>query len=125
MRRLLFPTVASVSFLLFLTTVALWLRSAWRADEICCLETGRGYYVEAARGSVMYFTARVYIYPRSKAEWTYVAHGDAVARAQAMDDIEQRTAARHGNGLRLLGFSFRGGGWIADKDETVLMLPLW
>ena len=73
----------------------------------------------------MYFTARTYAYPRSHPEWSVVAHPDPSTCRQDMDDIEQRTGARLGNGARFLGFAFRGGAWHAEMDATVLMFPLW
>jgi hypothetical protein len=125
MYRPLIPAVAVFSLVLFLATLALWLRSYWRADEVYRLETGRGDYLEAARGSVMYFSSKTYAYPRSRPEWFYVAHADPAERRQVMHDIEQRSAARPGNGFSLLGIRFRGGAWLAGKDATVVMIPLW
>jgi hypothetical protein len=125
MRRRLHAILAALSFVLFLLTTALWVRSYWRGDEVCHLTGIRGYYLETARGSAMYFTARTYTYPRARSDWNYFAHLDPAGRQQAMNDIEQRTAARLGNGGRVLGFAFRGGDWLAGKDATVLMFPLW
>ena len=117
-------TVTFISFLLFLATLGLWLRSYWRADEIYCLRTGRGYYLDTARGTAMYFAAPIYVSPHDKPEWHYGAHLDSATRRQEMEDIEQRSAARLGNGFRLLDVRFRGGP-LSGKDTTLVMLPLW
>jgi hypothetical protein len=124
MRRRLFNLISALSLLLSVAAVVGWARSCWRADEVYVLAEGRGYYLESGHGALMYFSARTQAPRRPRAEWGYLSHADPAARREDMDAIEGRVAARLGNGFRVAGLAFRGGG-LFDKDATVLIVPWW